>query len=120
MVIVQKLDAISLYSRELYRWNYTSENMGQESVWDFVNDEQNNDIYNVLVDNLTLGKVEINVVFKSGLMRRFSSTNISNPKFEEHLHSYSFEGVFKAKVLDANTKVVNLFDQYQGDMFVAN
>ena len=53
-------------------------------------------------------------------MRRFSSANISKPKFEENFHSYSFEGVFKTLVLDGITKVVNLFDHYHGDMFIAN
>lgn len=73
LLIVQKLDSIALYSKELTKYFYNSDIATTDSIWDFANDEPNNDIFNVLVDTMQKGKLDIYVVFANCLMKKFSS-----------------------------------------------
>jgi hypothetical protein len=77
----------------------------------------------VLIDNLQKGKVDIYVIYSNCTMRKFTSAVVESQSlsFEECIYPYNLEQAFReGQGLDKNVKKINLFEQYKGDMFVAN
>lgn len=46
--------------------------MALESEWDFNDDDQSNEIYNIYIDTLVKGKLDIYLLYANCLMRKFS------------------------------------------------
>ena len=80
------------------RYNFsTSELLAMEEVWDYSDDDQGNDIFNILVDTLVKDKIEIYIVYSNCTIRKFSAPITTTLIFEEHTHIYNLEYLFKGK-----------------------
>lgn len=48
-----------------------------DSVWDYSDDDQSNDIYGIYVDTLVKDKVEIYLVYTNCMIRKFSASSLT-------------------------------------------
>lgn len=96
MVISQSGEHIYFYKRE-GRYNFRiGEFVGLEQFWEFNDDDQNNQVYQILVDTLPKNKIDIYFFYQNATMRKFSSiippynssSGANGPAFtfEEHAH----------------------------------
>lgn len=49
------------------------ENESPESIFEFINDDSNNTIFDVLIDTLNVGAIDIYIMMENAKLKRFSS-----------------------------------------------
>ncbi len=104
-----------------------------ESQWDYQEDDSGNEIYTVLIDTMVKDKLELYIVFASCLIKKFTAPLVASYhdlQFEEYPHILSVESLFKGKAKENNaggdktrgaaSKKTNLYEQFKGDLFIAN
>ena len=49
------------------------DNESPESIFEFINDDSNNTIFDVLIDTLNVGAIDIYIMMENAKLKRFSS-----------------------------------------------
>ena len=62
-----------MYTRDMRRTFDFPELMQLDSVWDYNDDDQNNEIYGIYVDAMVKNKLDIYIVYANCLIKKFSS-----------------------------------------------
>ena len=95
LIIAQQGDSIQFFTREM-RFTFSVSYLTElEPFWDIPDDDQNNLVYQIMVDTLVKNKLEVYLIYQNATMRKFSATIPyscdAGCTFEEHPHVYSIE-----------------------------
>lgn len=78
------------------RYSFSFDHIDQlRSSWDFIDDDANNKIYNILVDHMVKGEVSIYVVYNDCTIKKFTAKiKGADLNFEEYPHIYNVQSHF--------------------------
>eukprot|EP00347_Sterkiella_histriomuscorum_P008832 403343569 len=135
-IINQKMEGsnqnVSLYVHEMDGSFQLPELLSLDSVWDYSDDDQSNEIYGVYIDSLVQGRLDIYLMYANCLMRKFTSAlpdydQSTELQIEESPLLINLEYIFKGKGKEnaggdktQTAKKTNLYEQFKGDIFIAN
>jgi hypothetical protein len=124
LIIVQKKDRVQGFSLDFYNFrdqqDFTDESI-VEAIFDQPDDDLSNPIYDIIVDSVAKGKLEIYLLQAKGTMRKFSALipyATDNLNFVESPNILKIDRIFYNS---QNNKKVNLLEQgYINPFFIAN
>lgn len=101
-----------------------------ELVWEFTDEDQTAEIYNIIVDTFPKDIIDLYVIQSNFTIRKFSShINGEELNFEENPVPYNMEHLIKKenkvnsgeKTAGAgSSKKTNLYEQFKGDIIIVN
>jgi hypothetical protein len=71
LVVYQSRESVEVFSIKMEDIN--QENESPESIFEFINDDSNNTIFDVLIDTLNVGAIDIYIMMENAKLKRFSS-----------------------------------------------